>query len=159
MPCYSLFTCFPLLLVLFIVYWTLCCISSKPIDSTNRLKIFWCSLIRFCLAVGHAPICRIMVSRCSLVFSQWNRIWSIVWYSLQLHVASSLRWNLCKYAFVIPCSVNTAVIFGVSFSLSLSVITVIVGGYYILLQNLLLWTRLPFPVLHHPIYRPPRNAL
>ena len=98
MPFYRLFTCFPLLLVLFIAYWTLCCISSKSIDSTNRLNIFWCLLIRFCLSVGHAPIRRIMVSRCSLVFSQWNRIWSIVWYSLpQLHVASSLRWNLCKW--------------------------------------------------------------
>jgi hypothetical protein len=27
-----------------------------------------------------------------------------------LHIASCLRWNLCKYAFVIPCSVSTAVI-------------------------------------------------
>ena len=76
MPCYSLFTSIPLLLILFIAHWALCCISSKSIDSTNQLKIFWCSLIRFCLLDGHSPICRIMVSHCSLVFSQWNRIWS-----------------------------------------------------------------------------------
>ena len=69
MPCYSLFTCIPLLLVLFIAYWALCCTSSKSIDWTNRLKIFWYLLIRFCLLVGHAPMCRIIFSRCSLVLS------------------------------------------------------------------------------------------
>jgi hypothetical protein len=42
-------------------------------------------------------------------------------YSLpHLHVASSLRWNRCKYAFVIPCPVSTDVISGVSFILDLS---------------------------------------
>jgi hypothetical protein len=33
MPCYSIFTCIPLLLVLFIAYWALCCITSKSINS------------------------------------------------------------------------------------------------------------------------------
>jgi hypothetical protein len=48
-------------------------------------------------------------------------MWSMDWYSLlHLHFASSLRWNRCKYAFVIPCPVSTAVIFGVSYILDLS---------------------------------------
>jgi hypothetical protein len=50
-----------------------CCISSKFIDSTHQLKIFWRLLIRSCLLVGHVPIYRITVSRCALVLSQWNR--------------------------------------------------------------------------------------
>jgi hypothetical protein len=40
-------------------------------------KIFWYLLIRSCLLVGHVPVCRIVVSRCALVISQWNRRWSI----------------------------------------------------------------------------------
>jgi hypothetical protein len=96
-------------LLLFVTYWAPCCLLSKSIDSTNQLQISWCLLIRFCSLAGHVPICRIIVSRCSLVLSQWNRRWSIDWCSLpHLHVASFLRWNLCKYAFVIPCSVSTA---------------------------------------------------
>jgi hypothetical protein len=48
-------------------------------------------------------------------------MWSMAWYSFpHLHFASSLRWNRCKCALVIPCPVSTAVIFGVSLILDLS---------------------------------------
>ena len=60
-------------------------------------------------------------NKSKVLFARWNRIWSMVWYSLpHVHVASSLRWNRCRYAFVIPCPVSTADIFGVSFILDLS---------------------------------------
>jgi hypothetical protein len=99
---------YSLVLMLFITYSLLCFISSKSIDSINQPKIFWCLLIRSCLLVGHVLICCNIISRCVLVLSQWNRRWSIDWYSLpHLHIASCLRWNLCKYAFVNSRTVQT----------------------------------------------------
>jgi hypothetical protein len=70
-----------------------------------------------------------MTYRCVLRLGQWNSRWSIDWYSSpQLHAASSNRWNRCKYAFVIPWPVGTAVIFGVSFILDRTLCW-IVGKY------------------------------
>jgi hypothetical protein len=81
---------------------------------------------------GQVSICCFRTSRWALVFAQWNRRWSMDWYSLpQLHVASSLRWNRCRSAFVIPYPVSTAVIFGVSFILDLS-LSWTVGKYCLL---------------------------
>ena len=78
-------------------------------------------VMRSSLIAGHVPICCCRTSVCALMFAQWNRMCSIDCYSLpHLHVASSLRWNRCKYAFVIPCPVSTDVISGVSFILDLS---------------------------------------
>jgi hypothetical protein len=102
-------------------YWAFCCRTSKSIDSTNALNFFWYLNMRSCLLAGQVLICCCRTARWELVFALWNRRWSMVWYSwLQLHVASSIRWNLCRYAFAIPCPVSTAVIFGVSFILDLS---------------------------------------
>ena len=92
------------------------CRTSKSIDSTYALNSFWYLNMSSCLLVGQVPICCFRTFRWALVFAQWNGRWSMVWYSWpQLHVASSLRWNRCRYTFVIPCPVSTAVIFGVSF--------------------------------------------
>jgi hypothetical protein len=109
------------LVLLFFTYWALCCMPLKSIDSTNALNSFWYLIMRSRLLAGQVLSCCIRTSRWALVFAQLNRRWSMEWYSLpQLHVASSLRWNRCRYAFVIPCPVSTAVIFGVSFILDLS---------------------------------------
>jgi len=95
--------------------------SSEFIDSINAQNSFLYLVMRSSLLAGHVPICCFRASLCALMFAQWNRMWSIDWCSLpHLHVGSSLRWNRRKYAFVIPCPVSTAVIFGVNFILDLS---------------------------------------
>jgi len=90
-------------------YWALCCRTSKSIDSTNAVDSFWYLNMRPCLLAGHVPNCCFRTSRWGLVFTRLNIRWSLFWYSWsQLHVVSSLRWNRCRYAFVIPCPVSIA---------------------------------------------------
>ena len=112
--------------------------SSKSIALTKALNSFWYLDVKSSFLTGQVPICCLMTSRCSLKFGQWNSRWSIDWYSSpQLHVASSVGWNRCRYAFVIPWPVSTAVIFGVSFILDRTVCW-IVGKYCLVAAALLL---------------------
>ena len=103
--------------------------TSKSIALTKSQNSFWYLDARSYLLTGHVAMCCWKISRCALKFGQWNSRWSIDWFSSpQLHVPSSIKWNRCKYAFVFPWPVSTAVIFGVSFILDLALCW-IVGKY------------------------------
>jgi hypothetical protein len=110
-------------------YWSLCCRSSKSINSIQALNIFRCLDMRSCLLAGHFFCLLIWYFRSSrwvLVLVQWNRRWFMVWSPWpQEHAASSRRLNRWRYALVFPCPDNTAASFGVKLifipSLSLTV--------------------------------------
>ena len=117
------------------VHWFHTLTLSKSIDSMNAQNSFLCLVMRSSLLAGQVPICCLRTPRWALVFAHWNRIWIMVWYSLpHVHFAFSLRWNRCRYAFVIPCPVSTADIFGVSFILDLS-LSWTVGKYCLVAED------------------------
>ena len=76
-------------------YWSLCCRSSKSIDSIKAPNSFRCLDMRSCLLAGQFVCLHIWCfrsSRCVLVLVQWNRRWSMVWSPWpQEHAASSHR--------------------------------------------------------------------
>ena len=71
-------------------YLSLCCNKSKSIDSINALYTSRClvisSILLSCRFIG-LFIWSVSSSLWALVFVQWKRRWSIVWYSLpQTHI-------------------------------------------------------------------------
>jgi len=110
-------------------YWSLCCRSSKSIDSIKALNCFRCLDMRSCLLAGQF-FCLLVwcfrSSRCALVLVQRNRRCAMVWSSWpREHAASSRRLNRWRYALVFPCPDSTTASFGVKLifipSLSLTV--------------------------------------
>ena len=100
------------------LYSSFCSTSSISIVSINSQNTFLCLDISSCLFSIQFRSCLIWcfrISRCVLVFSQWNRRWSMVW-SLwpHVHLASSLMLNRLRYALVFPCPVSTAASFAFS---------------------------------------------
>ena len=126
--CICTYVCMCIYIFLIIIYWacspalscTACrltsCIHwfhifklSNSIDSMNAQNSFLCLVMKSSLLAGQVAIWCFRTSSWALVFAHWNRLWSMVWYSLpQVHFASSLRWNRCRYAFDIPCQGSTA---------------------------------------------------
>ena len=143
---------------------------SKYIDSMNAQNSFLCLVMRSSLLAGQVLVCCFRTSRWALVFAHWSRIWSTFWYSLpHVHVASSLRWNRCRYAFVIPCPVSTVDIFGVSFILDLSLswtvgkYCLVAAAFWLVVHShchlcLASWYNVLFGILVNTFSVPPHRA-
>jgi len=73
------------------------------------------------LHAGQVPIFCFKPSCWMHVFTHWDKIWSVVWYSLpNMNFTSSLKWNRCRDAFFFPRPVSTADIFVVRIILDIS---------------------------------------
>jgi len=98
---------------------SLCCMSSKSIDSIKALNNFRYLVMSSCLLSGQFLCLFIWCfrsSRCVLHLVQWNRRWSIVWSpGPHEHLASSHSLKRWRYALVFPCPDSTAASFGAKF--------------------------------------------
>ena len=97
---------------------SLCCTSSKLIDSIKTLNNFQYLDMSPCLLVGQF-LCLLVwcfrSSYCVLILVQCNRRWSIWSPWPHEHLASSRRLKRWRYAPVFPCPNSTAASFGVKF--------------------------------------------